>query len=122
MPVRIKSCEEKRQNNLVFKDVLKRNLIYLHPDEHEIIPSPCQLPKPDNIPSDFWSDYSELFSNQPGCLPITYKMTLDPYVPPVVKPPQSIPHAMREKSKNHLTKWRKRHHCKSDRTDSRYRP
>ena len=89
---------------LGLRDALKLNLISLHPDVHEITPSPCQLPKPDNIPSDIWSDYSELFSDQPGCLPITYKMKLDPDVPPVVKPPRSIPHAMREKVKESLDK------------------
>ena len=58
---------------LGLKDALKLNFISLHPDVHEI--------KPDNIPSDIWSDYRVVqrparmsFDNlqdeaRPGCSP-----------------------------------------------------
>ena len=87
------------------KDALKLNLITLHPDVHEIrTSSRDRSQNPPNIPSDIWQEHSDLFSDTPGCLPITYKMKLNPDVAPVVRPPRKVPHAMKDKIKESLDK------------------
>jgi hypothetical protein len=48
------------------------------------------------------SDYSDLFSGKLGQLPVTYKMKLDPNVPPVINPPRRLPIAMEDKVKDKL--------------------
>ena len=47
-------------------------------------------------------DYADLFTDDMGTLPITYKMTLDPEAQPVVRPARLLPVAMRGKVKAEL--------------------
>ena len=49
-----------------------------------------------------FKDYADLFKDDVGTLPITYKMTLDPEAQPVVRPARRIPVAMRDKVKAEL--------------------
>ena len=49
-----------------------------------------------------FKDYADLFTDDVGTLPITYKMTLDPEAQPVVRLARRLPVAMREKVKAEL--------------------
>ena len=46
--------------------------------------------------------YADLFTDDVGTLPITYKITQDPEAQPVVRPARRLPVAMREKVKAEL--------------------
>lgn len=48
------------------------------------------------------TEYSDLFSNELGKLPVTYSMTLNPEVRPVVCPARCIPVAMKDRVKAEL--------------------
>lgn len=48
------------------------------------------------------TEYSDLFSNELGKLPVTYSMTLNPDVRPVVRPAHRIPVAMKDRVKAEL--------------------
>ena len=105
-PHRIHSCTPKNSLSILgLKDALKLNLVTLHPDVHKISTlSRDQSRNPPNSPSDIWQEHSDLFSDTPGCLPIAYKMKLNPDVAPDVRPPRKVPHAMRDKIKESLDK------------------
>ena len=107
-PIEFQVVRQNSKSILGLKDALKLNLITLYPDVHEIRTSSLDRSRnPPNIPSDIWQDHSKLFSDTPGCLLITYKMQLNPDVAPVVRPPRKVPHAMKDKIKESLDKWRK---------------
>ncbi|KAJ8010212.1 hypothetical protein DPEC_G00072660 [Dallia pectoralis] len=49
-----------------------------------------------------FAQYKDVFSDELGKLPITYSMTLDPTVQPVVRPAHRIPVAMKTRVKDEL--------------------
>ena len=104
-PIEFQVVRQNSKSILGLKDALKLNLITLHPDVHEIRTSSRDRSRnPPNIPSDIWQEHSELFSDTPGCLPIKYKMKLNPHVAPVLRPSRKVPHAMKDKIKESLDK------------------
>ena len=48
------------------------------------------------------AEYSDLFSDELGKLPVTYSMTLDPDMRPVVRPAHRVPMAMKDRVKAEL--------------------
>ncbi len=79
---------------LGLQDALKYKLIQLHPAVFEVNEDESAFSR--SVKQEFKS----LFDDKLGKLPIKYKMTLDPAVQPVVKPPRKIPLAM-EKAVQH---------------------
>ncbi|XP_072023159.1 uncharacterized protein [Amphiura filiformis] len=51
---------------------------------------------------DALAEYPELFDDSLGTLPVTYTMTMDNTVTPVVRPPRRVPAAMQDKVKSEL--------------------
>ena len=56
----------------------------------------------DDLSHQIQAEYSDLFSDELGKLPVTYSMTLDPDVRPVVRPAHRIPLAMKDRVKAEL--------------------
>lgn len=61
-------------------------------------------PTDDDFSVEIQTEYSDLFSDELGKLPVTYSMTLDPDVKPVVRPAHRIPVAMKDRVKAELDK------------------
>ena len=53
---------------------------------------------------DAFTDYPEVFDDSLGQLPVTYTMTMDSTVTPVVRPPRRVPAAMQNKVKQELNR------------------
>ena len=104
-PIEFQVVRQNSKSILGLKDALKLNLFTLHPDVYEnCILSRDRSRNPSNIPSDIQQEHSDLFSDTPGCLPIKYKMKLNPDVAPVVRPLRKAPHAIKYKIKESLDK------------------
>ena len=73
---------------LGLKDALKHKLIQLHPAVFEVNEDESSFSRI------IKQEFKSLFDSKLGKLPIKYKMTLDPAVQPVVKPPRKVPLAM----------------------------
>ena len=43
--------------------------------------------KPDHIPADIWDSYSDVFDDKPCCLPVTYRIKMNPDVDTVIRLP-----------------------------------
>ena len=80
---------------LGLKDSLKKDLIKLHEQVHEI-----------NSSNDFRSEvlikHKDLFDDHLGKLPVVYAIKVDSSVTPVIKPPCKIPVALKESVKKEL--------------------
>uniref|UniRef100_A0A669EUY2 Gypsy retrotransposon integrase-like protein 1 n=1 Tax=Oreochromis niloticus TaxID=8128 RepID=A0A669EUY2_ORENI len=61
----------------------------------------------DDLSPQLITEYSELFSDELGRLPVTYRMTLNPDVKPVVRPAHRIPLAMKDRVKAELDRMEK---------------
>lgn len=71
-------------------------LISFSNDVHQLCPTD------DDLSHQIRTEYSDLFTDQLGKLPVTYSMTLDPKVRPVVRPAHRIPVAMKDRVKAEL--------------------
>ena len=107
-PIEFQVVHQNSKSNSRFKrrSQTESHLIsHLYPDVHEINTSSLDRPRnPPNIPIDIWQEHSDLFSDTPGCLPIIYKIKLNPDITPVARPPRKVPHAMKDKIKDFLDK------------------
>ena len=106
-PSNVQIIDRKASTILGLKDALKLNLLNLHPDVHEISTQQQQSQtqtksRPTHIPVDIWSSHNDLFTDTVGCLPVVYKMKLNPNIEPVIRPARKIPHAMSDKIKKSL--------------------
>lgn len=70
-------------------------IVQMSPDVHHVNTQ-------DGFSSHILSKYKDLFSDELGKLPLTYSMTVDSGVQPVVRPPHRIPVAMQERVKAEL--------------------
>ncbi|CAI5671963.1 unnamed protein product [Oreochromis niloticus] len=61
----------------------------------------------DDLSQQLITEYSDLFSDELGRLPVTYRMTLNPDVKPVVRPAHRIPLAMKDRVKAELDRMEK---------------
>lgn len=77
-------------------DSLRMDLISLNENVVHVVDTPPELEK-----------YADLFDNNIGCLPVKYKMKLDPSVLPVIRPPRKVPKPMEEKVKKELKRMTK---------------
>ena len=74
-------------------DSIALNLLTLSSDIHEI--STTKHPE--------LAAYSDIFSNELGKLPVTYKITVDPQVNPVIRSARRVPIAMKDRIKQELS-------------------
>ena len=89
---------------LGLKDSLCLELITLSPDVFEVqTDEPASKPIiSSQIPEGILMKYSDLFDDAVGKLPVKYKITVDPDVPPMVRPVRTVPMAVRGKLKEKL--------------------
>ena len=85
------------QTLLGLRDCLRMGLISLGTDVY-------QISHTDINP---FKEYSDLFDNALGKLPVTYSMTVDKAIVPVVRPPRRVPAAMQTKVENELKRMTK---------------
>ena len=109
----ILKCKHKQENhNLEFhvvetnvktllglKDSLQLGLVTLSSEVFEV-----QEVLSQQLPQGILSEYSDLFEDKVGKLPIKYKITLDTEVSPVVRPVRTVPVAIKDKLKQTLNK------------------
>ena len=79
---------------LGMRDSVRMGLVNLSREVHQL-----RLKEEPRFSHKVFKDYADLFIDDVGTLPITYKMTLDPEAQPVVRPARRLPFAMREKVK-----------------------
>ena len=77
------------------KDALNLQLIRLHHEVH-------QVEATDEFTKMVIKDYSDLFDDSLGELPVTYRMKLDPRITPAIRPPRKIPVSMEQSVKTEL--------------------
>lgn len=82
---------------LGLRDSLRMGLVTLSEEVHQL-----HLKEESGFSQQVFKDYADLFADDVGTLPVTYKMTLDPEAQPVVRPARRIPVAMRERVKTEL--------------------
>ncbi len=82
---------------LGLQDTLKMDLISLSKDVHQISEESAKE----------LQEFSDLFDDKVGKLPMKYKMTLQKDAQPVVKPPRKIPIAMKEPVRKELERMEK---------------
>ena len=89
-----KSCD----NTLLgFKDCVRLGYVVLS-DVYEITDTKVNP----SLPSAIIEQYSSLFDDKVGTLPVKYKITLNAEVEPVIRPVQSVPIALKPKLKDAL--------------------
>ena len=81
---------------LGLKDSLAHKLIQLHPAVYELKEEESEFA------TSLKQEFSELFDDKLGKLPLKYKMTLDTSITPVVKPPFKIPFSQETAVKQEL--------------------
>lgn len=82
---------------LGLRDALHLNLIKLDKSVFAV-----DTDKEDPFSKQILTEYADLFDDQLGCIPVTYKMRIDTKVAPVVKPSRKIPQAMEKQVKEEL--------------------
>lgn len=95
--LRFQVIERDVQPLLGLRDSLHMGLVTLSKEVHQ-----RHLEKGPEFACHIFQDYADLFRDEVGTLPITYKMTLSPEAQPVVRPARHIPVAMRDKVKAEL--------------------
>lgn len=75
---------------------MKMGLISFSKDVHQLGPAN------DDLSPQLQSEYSDLFADELGKLPVIYSMTLDPDVRPAVRPAHHIPVATKDRVKAEL--------------------
>ena len=95
--------DDRAKTILGLPDAMKLQLLRLHPEVHEV----KTKERPSNIPSEIWDEYSDVFRDTPGTLPVTYKMKLMADAVPVVRPPRRIPHGIVDQVKTSLDEMEK---------------
>ena len=80
---------------LGLKDALRLNLIVLDKEVHQVTTT-------SDGDEDIFLEFKDLFDDELGKLPVTYRMKLDESVTPVIRPSRRIPHAMEKKVKAEL--------------------
>ena len=71
------------------KDTVKLNLVQFEKEVHEV----------QSIEHQLFDEYSDVFGDEIGKVPITYRIKLNPNVKPVVMPPRPIPIAVNDRVK-----------------------
>ncbi|KAI0230692.1 Retrovirus-related Pol polyprotein from transposon 17.6 [Lamellibrachia satsuma] len=85
---------------LGLKDCIRLELITLSADVHEL--SHAEQIAEHKLPPGILQEYSDLFDNTLGKLPVKYKITIDPSITPVIRPVRSVPVALKQKLKSEL--------------------
>lgn len=80
-------------------DCLRLGLITLNKEVHQVA-----INEKKEFSKQIFSEYSDLFEDKLGNLPVTYSMKIDPEVQPVVKPARKIPIPMQDKVKAELAR------------------
>ena len=81
---------------LGLKDCLRLNLIALSAEVFEVCNAASEV--------DAFTEFPTLFDSDAGKLPVTYHMTLDSSVTPVVRPARRVPAAMQDKVQQELNR------------------
>lgn len=76
---------------LGFRACRNMGIVKMSPDVHQI-----SVESNTDFSSQVLAQYKDLFSDDLGELPVTYSMTLDPNIQPVVRPAHRVPVAMQE--------------------------
>lgn len=79
-------------------DSMKLNLLKVN---HNLV----HAVSPETVPE--LEEFADLFDDKLGKLPVKYKMTLDPSVPPVIRPPRRVPKPMEGAVKDELKRMTK---------------
>ena len=77
---------------LGLKDTVKLNLVQFEKEVHEVQSKEHEL----------FDEYSDVFGDEMGKVPIMYRIKLNPNVTPVVMPPRPIPIAVKDRVKKEL--------------------
>jgi GTPase SAR1 family protein len=95
--LRFQAVERDVQPLLGVRDSVRMGLVTLSKEVHQL-----RLKEEPRFSHEVFKDYADLFTDDVGTLPITYKMTLDPEAQPVVRPAHRLPVAIGEKVKAEL--------------------
>ena len=82
---------------LGFRACMDMGVVKMSPDVHQV-----SVESNTDFSSQVFTQFKDLFSMELGELPVTYSMTLDPSIQPMVRPAHRIPVAMQERVKAEL--------------------
>ncbi|KAL7865172.1 hypothetical protein SRHO_G00104190 [Serrasalmus rhombeus] len=94
---RVTNVDKEVQPLLGFRACMNMGVVKMSPDVHQVT-----MESRADFNTQILTEYKDLFREELGELPVTYSMTVDPNIQPVIRPAHRIPIAMQERVKAEL--------------------